>query len=53
MISWGDSCKSLSELQSLWKVNQPAIDGLKNNDKEKFKLLQDHFATLKTKLKEE
>ena len=53
MISWGDSCKSLSELQSLWKVNQPAIDGLKNNDKEKLKLLQDHFATLKTKLKEE
>lgn len=53
MISWGDSCKSLTELQSLWKVNQPAIDGLKNNDKEKFKLLQDHFATLKTKLKEE
>ena len=53
MISWGDSCKSLNELQSLWKVNQPAIDGLKNNDKEKFKLLQDHFATLKTKLKEE
>lgn len=53
MISWGNSCKSLSELQSLWKVNQPAIDGLKNNDKEKFKLLQDHFATLKTKLKEE
>lgn len=53
MISWGDSCKSLSELQSLWKVNQPAIDGLKNNDKQKFKLLQDHFATLKTKLKEE
>ena len=53
MIRWGDSCKSLSELQSLWKVNQPAIDGLKNNDKEKFKLLQDHFATLKTKLKEE
>ena len=53
MISWGDSCKSSSELQSLWKVNQPAIDGLKNNDKEKFKLLQDHFATLKTKLKEE
>jgi len=53
MSSWGDSCKSLSELQSLWKVNQPAIDEAKNGNKEQFKLLQDHFAKLKLKLKEE
>ena len=53
MIGWGDSCTSLPELQSLWKVNQPAIDEAKNGNKEQFKLLQDHFAKLKLKLKEE
>jgi hypothetical protein len=53
MIGWGDSCTSLSELQSLWKVNQPAIDELKSGNDEQYKLLQDHFGKLKIKLKGE
>jgi hypothetical protein len=53
MIGWGDSCTSLPELQSLWKVNQPAIDELKSGNDEQYKLLQDHFGKLKTKLKGE
>jgi hypothetical protein len=53
MIGWGDSCTSLSELQSLWKVNQPAIDELKSGNDEQYKLLQEHFGKLKIKLKGE
>lgn len=53
MIEWGDSCTTLTELQSLWKVNQPTVDEVKKGNKQQFKLLQDHFAKLKIKFKED
>jgi hypothetical protein len=53
MIEWGDTCTSLSELSSLWKVNQATVDECKKGNKEQFKRLQEHFANLKKKFNEE
>ena len=53
LIELGSSFTSLSELTSLWKANQGQIDDLKITEKAEFKRLQEGFAILKNKFKDE
>jgi hypothetical protein len=53
LIELGSSFTSLSELTSLWKANQGQIDDLKVTEKAEFKRLQEGFAILKNKFKDE
>jgi hypothetical protein len=53
LIEFGSTCSTLSELTSLWKANQGQIDDLKVTEKTEYKRLQEGFAELKSKFKEE
>jgi hypoxanthine phosphoribosyltransferase len=53
LIDFGTTCESLTELTQLWKANQGQIDDLKATEKSEFKRLQEKFAELKAKFKEE
>lgn len=53
LIEFGSTCESLTELTQLWKANQGQIDDLKATEKSEFKRLQEKFAELKAKFKEE
>ena len=53
LIGFGEGCESLTELAQLWKANQGQIDDLKVNEKAQYKRLQEKFAELKAKFKED
>jgi len=53
LIGFGEGCESLTELTQLWKANQGQIDDLKVNEKTQYKRLQEKFAELKAKFKED
>jgi hypothetical protein len=52
LINIGETCESMSELTSLWKKNQKAIDSIKVSNQELFNQLQTKFAEYKAKFKE-
>ena len=52
LIIFGETCETMSELTSLWKQNQNAIDSIKVGNKELFNQLQTKFAEYKAKFKE-
>lgn len=52
LITFGDTCESLRELQSFWKTNQSGIDRMKVQKPELFKKVQESFAKYKSKFKE-
>jgi hypothetical protein len=52
LINIGETCESMSELTSLWKENQKAIDSIKVSNQELFNQLQTKFAEYKAKFKE-
>ena len=53
LITFGETCETMSELTGLWKENQKAIDSIKGSNKELFNQLQTKFAEYKAKFKEE
>lgn len=53
LITFGETCETMSELTGLWKKNQKAIDSIKVSNKELFNKLQTKFAEYKAKFKEE
>jgi hypothetical protein len=53
LITFGETCETMSELTGLWKKNQKAIDSIKGNNQELFNKLQTKFAEYKAKFKEE
>ena len=53
LITFGETCETMSELTGLWKKNQKAIDSIKVGNKELFNQLQTKFAEYKAKFKEE
>jgi hypothetical protein len=52
LITFGETCESMSELTGLWKKNQKAIDSIKVSNQELFNQLQTKFAEYKAKFKE-
>ena len=52
LITFGDTCENLGELQSFWKKNQAGIDRMKSQKPELFKQVQEAFAQYKAKFKE-
>jgi hypothetical protein len=52
LITFGETCESLSELTGLWKKNQKHIDSIKASNQELFNQLQTKFAEYKAKFKE-
>jgi hypothetical protein len=52
LITFGDTCEDLKELQSFWKKNQSGIDRMKVQKPELFKKVQEAFAQYKSKFKE-
>jgi hypothetical protein len=52
LITFGETCESMSELTGLWKKNQKAIDSIKVSNQELFNQLQTKFAGYKAKFKE-
>jgi hypothetical protein len=52
LITFGETCESLSELTGLWKKNQKHIDSIKVSNQELFNQLQTKFAEYKAKFKE-
>jgi hypothetical protein len=52
LITFGETCESMSELTGLWKKNQKAIDSIKANNHELFEKLQAKFSDYKVKFKE-
>jgi hypothetical protein len=52
LITFGETCESMSELTGLWKKNQKAIDSIKVSNQELFNKLQTKFAEYKAKFKE-
>jgi hypothetical protein len=53
LITFGETCETMSELTGLWKKNQKAIDSIKVGNKGLFNQLQTKFAEYKAKFKEE
>jgi len=53
LITFGETCETMSELTGLWKKNQKAIDSIKGSNTELFNKLQTKFAEYKAKFKEE
>jgi hypothetical protein len=52
LITFGETCESMSELTGLWKKNQKAIDSIKVSNQQLFNQLQTKFAEYKAKFKE-
>jgi hypothetical protein len=52
LITFGETCESMSELTGLWKKNQKHIDSIKVSNQELFNQLQTKFAEYKAKFKE-
>jgi hypothetical protein len=52
LITFGETCESMSELTGLWKKNQKAIDSIKVSNQVLFNQLQTKFAEYKAKFKE-
>jgi hypothetical protein len=52
LINIGDTCENMSELTSLWKKNQKAIDSIKGSNLVLFNQLQTKFAEYKSKFTE-
>jgi len=52
MFEWANVASSVPELTKLWKGNQVAIDEMKENHKELYTKLTDHFAMLKKNFEE-
>jgi hypothetical protein len=53
LITFGETCETMSELTGLWKKNQKHIDSIKESNQELFNQLQTKFAEYKAKFKEE
>jgi hypothetical protein len=52
LITFGDTCEDLKELQGFWKDHQSGIDRMKVQKPELFKKVQEAFSQYKTKFKE-
>jgi hypothetical protein len=52
MFEWANVATNLPELTKLWKGNQVAIDEMKENHKELYTKLTDHFAMLRKNFEE-
>ena len=52
LITFGETCESMSELTGLWKKNQKAIDSIKGSNPALFNQLQTKFAEYKSKFTE-
>jgi hypothetical protein len=52
LITFGETCESMSELTGLWKKNQKAIDSIKGSNPTLFNQLQTKFAEYKSKFTE-
>ena len=52
MFEWANVATNIPELTKLWKGNQVAIDEMKENHKELYTKLTDHFAMLKKNFEE-
>jgi len=52
MFEWANVASSVHELTKLWKGNQAAIDEMKENHKELYTKLTDHFAMLRKNFEE-
>jgi hypothetical protein len=52
LITFGETCESMSELTGLWKKNQKSIDSIKVSNQQLFNQLQTKFAEYKAKFKE-